>query len=225
MGLNPLICGEWDGCSLWMQWTPADPEEKTLYEVQIRLRKNEAQEWPEWMTIVPQGGERKAWAVIPTWKQNWQAEARVRINPGADGPPSHEATADDAGWEHASEVTFNRCTCLFEISSEKNDAHFPAGTTFHCQVDAAACSYRLKEEINVPAGGRFDVEMESLGSGGYFQLDYPGHFDFRPIFGVRIKNLEPSKEDVKPTGRAFTEIRQKEVPDPVAIVVTPRTSY
>lgn len=221
MKLNPQLCGEWDGCSLWLQWTPADPDEKTLYELQIRLRKNESAEWPEWMTIVPRQGERKCWAVIPTWKQNWQAQARVRIKPSA----SAEAMADDAGWEPASEVTFNRCTCLFEFTSEKAEAHFPAGTTFHCQVDAAACSYELLEEINVPAGGKVRSEMGAVGASGYFQLDHPGHFDFRPIFGVRITNLEASKEDVAPTGRDFTVIQQKEVPDPISFAVTPRTRY
>lgn len=208
MRLSPLICGLWDGCGVWLQWTPIEPERKTDYDVQLRLRKDLDSPWGDWMSIVPRQGRKSHWAVIPTWREGWICEARVRVSQDQYGL-----------WESASEVTFNKCTALFEFASDKYDQHFHAGDKFHCQVDAAACAYELKEEIEVKADEKVQARMEALGSSGYFQLDYPGHFEIKPSLGLRIYNVEPSQEDVTPTGRDFTEIKSKKSADMITMAV------
>jgi hypothetical protein len=206
--LEPLICGEWDGCGVWLQWNPADQEAKTDYEINLRYRKHPRLPWTDWITIVPRQGTKSHWAVIPTWKEGWQAQARVRVQ----GAP-------DDGWEIAQEVTFSKCSALFEFKTDKHDQHFQAGTPFHCQVDAAACAYILKEEIEVKAGQVIRTRMEALGHSGYFQLDHPRHFELKPSFGLTIWNVEPSENDVAPTGRDVTDIKAKPIPDPMMMTV------
>jgi hypothetical protein len=77
--LNPFICGKWDGCGLWLQWSPA-PEAK--YELQIRFRAKESDSWGPWVTTVPPQGPKSTWAVIPDLeREGWHAQARVRVKP------------------------------------------------------------------------------------------------------------------------------------------------
>lgn len=212
MKLEPKICGRWDGCGLWLQWNPAETK-STPFELQIRYRRDDRSEWGPWIMTVPPQGPLCHWGVIPTWKEGWQAQARVRI-----GGSSEE------DWESASEVTFTRCSALFEISSAKYDQHFVAGSVFHAQVDGAASSYQAKEEIFVKAGETIRTHLYAMGSSGYFQLDHANDFDVRPTFGVRIRNLEPSVEDISETGRDFTVIEAKK-PDPVTMTVTPAARF
>jgi hypothetical protein len=206
--LDPFICGKWDGSGLWLQWSAVPGAE---YELQIRFRAKESDAWGAWVTTVPPQGPHSTWGVIPTWKEGWHAQARVRV-------------AGDANWELASEVTFGFCSALFEILSEKYDQHFVAGTMFHAQVDAAACCYQAREEIFVKAGEWVHVTLYATGASGYFQLDHTNHFDVRPTFGVRVRNIEPSVEDIAPTSRDFTIIEAK-APDVVTMTVTPAASF
>jgi hypothetical protein len=209
--LNPMICGLWDGSGLWAQWTPID--EATQYELQVRYRAKADDAWGQWLDTVPPQGPQSAWGVIPTWKEGWQCQARVRA-----------VGASEEDWELATEVTFRCCSALFEISSEKYDQHFVAGTLFHAQVDLAACAYETREEILVRAGESVRVRLYATGASGYFQLDRPDHFDVRPTFGVRVRNVEPSVEDVEPTGRDFTVIEPKPA-EMVTMTVTPAVSF
>jgi hypothetical protein len=216
--LNPLLCGKWDGCSVWLQWEQpvGDP---IAYELQIRLRLPNAPWLENWMTVIPLQGEKSHWAVVPTWKEGWECQARVRIKRAE----SENAPAEC--WETASEVTFRRCSALFEFKTEKYDQHFLKNAVFNSQVDAAPCSYMLTEEIEVKPGAPVSTRMESIGSSGYHQLDYAGHFELRPTFGLVITNTEPSHDDVEPTGRDFTLIEAKPQDGPVAMVVTPPRTY
>jgi hypothetical protein len=211
MKLDPMICGEWDGCAAWLQWSAAG--EGAKYDVRVRFRKAEDQPWTKWLKVVPRQGKTSTWAVIPLWRQDYFCEAQVRVS----GP----ATDEEQGWETAAEVTFKRCTALFEFSSTKYDQHFKIGNTFHAQVDAAACVYELTEELEIRAGEAVTSKMRAVGASGYFQLDYPGHFDIRPSFGFRVRNLEPSDEDVERTGRMFTVLKAKERMDVVMAVGAP----
>jgi hypothetical protein len=207
MKLEPKICGKWDGCGLWLQWNQAE-DKAAIFELQIHYRRNAQSDWGPWIATVPPQGPRSYWGVIPTWKEGWLAQARVRV------------AGIEAAWEDATEVTFTRCWALFEISSAKYDQHFVPGSIFHAQVDAAACAYQSKEEIFVKAGEIIQTRLYAMGSSGYFQLDQEDDFDVRPTFGVRVRNLKASVEDIVETGRDFTVIEPKK-PDPVTMTVTP----
>lgn len=212
MNLEPKLCGQWDGCGLWLQWNPVE-DKSAIFELEIHYRKNDVVEWGQWVSTTPPQGPRSHWGVIPTWKEGWHAQARVKLKDA----PSRD-------WELAEEVTFLRCSAKFEISSTKYDQHFTAGTIFHAQVDGAACAYQSKEEISVKAGEKVHVTLYAMGSSGYFQLDDENDFDVRPTFGVRVRNIEASVEDIKATGRDFTVIEAKK-PDPITMTVTPATSF
>jgi hypothetical protein len=212
--LEPKICGLWDGCGLWLQWEGV-PE--AAYELQIRYRREEADPWGEWIHTVPPQGERSHWGVIPTWKEGWMAQARVKMEDSGN-------LSDDA-FEIAREVTFAQCTALFEISSERYDQHFVAGTIFHAQVDGAACAYQAHEAIHIRAGEKARVRLIATGSSGYFQLDHPDHFDVKPTFGVRVRNVEASVEDIAETGRDWTVIAPKPQPDMVTMAVAAKTEF
>lgn len=215
MRIAPQICGKWDGCAVWLQWSPADPAGETEYQLELRYRRKEEDAWNEWMRVIPRQGVKSHWAVVPTWKEGWQCEARVRPLP----------SEGDSGWEYAVEVTFTKCTCEFEISSAKYPQHFDKGTIFSSQVDAAAASYELLEEIEVAAGGSVRTRMKSTGSSGYHQLDYPKHFEIKPSLGCEIYNTAPSTDDVTPTGRMFTEIAPNPIDGPLVIAVAKRERF
>lgn len=203
--LNPKICGKWDGCALWLQWQPLG--EDVSYDLELRYRTAD-KEWTEWTRVVMPQGEKSYWGVLPTYKEGAMAQARVA-----------RAGTDD--FEIANEVHFRKCTCLFEISSEKLKQHFPKGTIFHAQVDAAACAFELEEEILVEPGKPVCVRLLSKDASGYQQLDHENHLDIRPLYGVRIRNLEPSVDDIEETGRDFTVIEPKPM-DVMTLTVTPR---
>lgn len=215
MKLEPKICGKWDGCGLWLQWNPVE-DKSASFELQIHYRSNVQAGWGPWIPTTPPQGPRSHWGVIPTWKEGLQAQARVRLlDPGADW---------ENDWDTFQEVTFLRCSAEFEISSAKYDQHFVAGAIFHAQVDGAACAYQSKEEISVKAGGKIKTNLFAMGSSGYFQLDKENDFDVRPTFGVRIRNLSASVEDIEDTGRDFTVIESKQS-DPVTMTVTPASNF
>ena len=230
--INPLICGLWDGCAIWLQWDSLDPGVQE-YDLRIRYRKTESEAWTNWMLVIPRQGRKSHWAVVPTWKEGWQAQAQVRVSAGSIKPtsdlrpPTSDSPAPDSSdhWETASEVTFTQCTALFEFTTLKHPQHFEKETTFSSQVDGLPCTYMLLEPIEVLPGNPVRVLMAAMGASGYFQLDYPGHFDLKPSFGLRIQNVDASEEDVITTGRDFTEIRPKPAHDPVSMVISAPKSY
>lgn len=215
MKLEPKICGKWDGCGLWLQWNAVE-DKSAAFELQIHYRRDVQSGWGPWIATTPPQGPRSHWGVIPTWKEGWQAQARVRLlDPDADW---------ENGWETFQEVTFLRCSAEFEISSAKYDQHFVAGAIFHAQVDGAACAYQSKKEISVKAGEKIKTTLFAMGSSGYFQLDNENDFDVRPTFGVRVRNLSASVEDIEETGRDFTVIEAKQS-DPITMTVTPASRF
>lgn len=209
--LNPKICGKWDGNSLWLQWNLA--EEGVEFDLEIHYRRDDQSEWTPWITTVPPQGARSHWGVIPTWKEGWIAQARLKRR----GAPPRD-------WELAAEVTFLKCSAKFEITSEKYEQYIAAGTIFHSQVHGAACAYQCREEIYLKEGDRVVLTMFAMGSSGYFQLDRKNDFDIKPNLGVRIRNLAESIEDIEDTGRDFTVIEAKP-PDPVTMTVRPQTHF
>lgn len=201
MKLRPLICGKWDGTALWVQWDAVG--DGVSYEMQVRYRNNsprggaESAEWGDWIRTVPPQGERSHWGVVPTWKEGWSVEMRVRVK-------------GEEEFETAREVTFTQCSAPFEISTTKYDLNFVAGHIFHSQVHGAACAYQSREAIQLKAGTlSHRVTLYAMGTGGYFQLDKPGDFELSPTIGAKMHNTGPSVDDVKETGRDFTVIEAK----------------
>lgn len=192
--LSPKICGEWDGCHIWLQWeTSADA---ASYELEIAYSKD-GSEWSDWENVVPPQGNNSSWGIVPTWKEGWRARARVR---------AVQTDGSVTGWEPAVEIQFAKGLCEFEILSSRDLVHFQKGTTFHAVVDGGAACYVLEEEVSVPAGGRWQGKMVHNGASGWHQLDFPGHFELRPALGVAIRNVSPSSDETMPTGRNETLI-------------------
>ncbi len=193
--LAPLLCGRWDGCHLWLQWSGDAAAER--YEVQVSYRRREVEAWGEWDTVVPPQGPHRDWGVIPTWKENWQVRARVRSVYAGNSPGE---------WETAREVCFVQGACEFEISTLRQDVRFPQGTTFHAIVDGGSACYALEEEVALEAGGVWSGVLRSYGASGWHQLDRIGHFTLSPAFGVTVRNVAPSRDEVEETGEYFTTI-------------------
>ena len=203
--MNPLMCGNWDGVNLWLQWDDVDPAKG--YDIQLRYAKPIQPVWGNKWISIP--SKKRPWAIVPTWKEGSLVQARVRVSGG-----------NDADWVSAMEIAFLRSTCDFEISSETKDLYFapplkrkpvadapvPFSAMFTRQVDGGACAYLLTEELSVAAGTQSKVTLQAAISSGWSQLDFENHFDHRPSLGVRIRNLGPSVGDVVPTGRAFTQM-------------------
>ncbi|HEX8312320.1 MAG TPA: hypothetical protein VF614_13450 [Chthoniobacteraceae bacterium] len=135
--LKVFLCGAWDGVSLWAQWEDVAPE--LGYLLQVRLRPVGGT-WEEWKPIGGLKPLRENWLVVPVWRQGWEAQAQVAV---ADPEPAYVL---------ASEVTFQRSHCLFEISTEERRIHFSRGTEISTQVDGAGCTYTLFQEIELQPG-------------------------------------------------------------------------
>lgn len=192
MPLKPIMTGRWDGHSLWMQWSPAG--EGVSYDVQIRHRATPEVEWSAWQQSIPKQGVKADWGVIPVWKPHFEFQSRVRI-----------AGTDD--WEMAEEAEFLRCLAEFEVSTAESNFIAEKGTKIAAVVDGAACTYTFLDDVSLQRGESARFTLASLGTSGYYQLDYPGHFDVRPLLGVRIFNTGPSYDDVIRTGSDITTIQ------------------
>jgi hypothetical protein len=111
----------------------------------------------------------------------------------------------------AQEAEFLQSECDFEISSAQKRLYFPidphgVSAVFVSTVDGAACAYELRQELEVLPGEAKKVTLRAHFQSGWSQLDRENHFDLRPSLGVRIRNLEPSRNDLRLTGADFTRI-------------------
>jgi hypothetical protein len=205
MPLNPLTCGRWDGVHLWLQWDPSgrpDSGEFAGFETDVRFASpvkavGEGPAWGPWQPVGRSSPLFQGWIRFPTWKQGWLAQARVR-------PVGGE-------WELAAEAEFLESECDFEISSERKGLYYPpdasgVSAVFVSTVDGAVCAYRMEGELEVPAGEARKVTLRAHFQSGWSQLDRENHFDLRPSLGVRIRNLGPSRNDLRLTGADSTRI-------------------
>lgn len=231
--LNPLICGLWNAHSLWMQWTPAE-DAVDGYKVEIRITPQSLMKLaerpfrqarlsgvarapksalptvtvvkPEWK-VVDTGRTKGYWLAIPIWQTGAKVEARVSVNGRAADP------------ETAMECEFARSLCVFNFQAGSVPLMYPTGASFHAYVDASACSYVTDTEIHVLPDETLQATVRALASSGFCQLDHEAHFDIHPAPGVRIWNAWPSTNDVKETGRDFTELEIRQRDGPFSMVV------
>lgn len=193
---HAFLCGLWDGMHLWVQWDDTAPD--AGYRLQVRLRPNDQAAWEPWRDVCAKP-LRRAWAVVPLWREGWAVQARVAGL--ADAALNFQLST--LNWSPATEVTFQHARCAFEIATETTRVHYFSGTEFSTKVDGAPCHWRLDDDVELEPGEKVRLEM-TAGATGYSQLDRAGHFDLRPAPGLRIRNLEPSVDDVRETGRDFT---------------------
>jgi hypothetical protein len=186
-----FVVGAWDGTHLWLQW---QAQVALDFEVQFALRKPGASEWEEWLTAFRV--RQMFSSFTPQRAVGTEAIARVRH-------------VGEEQWTEAVEATFAKSRCLFEFSSKYKTMHYIAGSEFHRVVDGAACSYRLLREIEVFAGAKIQAEVEAIAASGWSQLDRPGDFMIRPSYGVVIRNVVPSSNDVVATGLTHTTLQAK----------------
>jgi len=208
--LNARIVGAWDGTHVWLQWDPPSPEatagEPALYEVRLRFGDKNTGQWEEWQSIRK---SRRAWLSLNVQSHAPGALVQADISAGET-------------WERALAAKFVRSLCRFVISSEKKAVHFLKGMTMHAVVDGMGCSYKLREEIEVGAGQQVETEMEALASGPPAQIDRPFDFLLRPGLGVKVTNIEPSRNDVDLMGVDFVELIASKRDGPVALVAVPK---
>lgn len=208
--MNPLVCGRWDGVHLWVQWD--DVVGVPGYWLEYRIGQT-PDEFAPWVRVGGLEPLQRSWLSLPAHREGWFAQARVAV---ADGEPQ---------WHLASEVTFLRSRCSFEIRSERRPVEYRAGDEFACVIDGAACVYRLDEDIHLEAGGSAQVEMYAVLGSGWSQLDHPDHFRINPSLGLTIRNLSPSADDTEPTGRDYTRLEKLPMSSPLRVVKTGRNYF
>lgn len=192
--------GQFDGCNLWMQWD-LGAAEGIGYRVQWRSRLPGG-EWGEWQTL----GQivTRPWLSLPLWREGHEVQAAVAED--REGAPIVQAQ----------EVTFRKPFCRFELRNERpiggRVARFEPGTKFICTVDEAPCAYVLQDDLLLEPGESSETVMLAASAVGWSQLDAPDDFFIRPALGVVLRNVEPSTQDVEPTGRDYT-VMQAVKPD------------
>ena len=207
MSLEPKIVGKWDGHHLWIQWNDAAPQQG--YAIQARY-SSDGKKWTPWIRVGGPGAWKPCWIKIPTWKEGWVAQAQVAL------------FSKTPEWEPAEVAEFDRSAADFSISNSSNQkVTFVKGDTFHCQVDGEACAYNLLADVEISVGKTVrGVKMESVQSGGFNQLDAPGHFTIRPLFGVTIENESPSENDLMIIGGETVKMAALPKPDgPLSIAL------
>jgi len=108
------------------------------------------------------------------------------------------------------EVNFSSSYCKFEISTQDHELNFSEGEKFQRIIDGATVSYALQENVTVPPWGIWVGILVSTVASGWHQLDHADHFRISPVHGVVVRNIEPSREDVQPTGRDFTQMQSSD---------------
>ena len=217
------MVGEWDGCNLWVQWTPApDATEATRYIVRVRMR-TPGTEWRQWLVLG--NPTAKCFRRVQTQRQGWEIQCDVSVMP-EDEPRSSEAAKGEAqapgaaspvapaspsllrsfavkqpAWEIASEVTFDRSRARFrfDLAEGRQPVSLEKGLIVSSTVDGAACSYRLTEALDILPAVPIESDLEALHFTGWCQLDHPGHFAARIQTGLTCANILPSTNDLKPT--------------------------
>jgi hypothetical protein len=219
MQLSPLLCGHWDDCSFWCQWTPL---EGATYHFEWRWRMPGGG-WSQWQSVErSSGGIVRPWVVVPTYRPGAEVEARVALWSGPD--PGREPTGEIIASELAEEVTFSQSRCLFRVSSTQRDLTLRADDTISAHVDGAACTYVLESDVVVLKGTSQIVMGKAIERSGYAQLDHARHFFIQPFLGVTIYNEEPSTSDVEKTGRMLTQISAAKLIGPIFMAIERRTS-
>ena len=247
---HAFLCGLWDGLHLWVQWDDNAPD--AGYRLQVRLRpvplstlncphadpprtslglESQLSTFPEWepWRDVSAKPLRRAWAVVPLWREGWSVQARVaavepetRTADGAGAEAGGSNPEPETPWSPATEVTFQQARCAFEIATETTRVHYLPGTEFSTKVDGAPCHWRLDDDVQLEPWEKVRLEM-TAGATGYSQLDRADHFDLRPVPGLRIRNLEPSVDDVRETGRDFTVLASRPRDTPLKVTFRRKT--
>lgn len=210
MNLSPVVCGRWDGCSIWIQWDSATGATGAVVRVRLRPgahgvplrseRERSRMEWREWQEHPV---KERDWLALPLWRYDWDAEVEVRAEGGEL-------------WERADEVTFEGATCVFEFYSQAGAA-LPAGEVIGAVVDGAACVYKTRESLVLPPGEAVRCECVAVHGTGWAHLDKAGDF-LQEARGIRVGNVEPSVNALRRTGRTFTTLERIETPGPLAMV-------
>lgn len=219
--LNPLVCGQWDGANLWVQWDDQlhrSDIQSPAYLIRVRLRPNPDAPWDRWRVVGAANPFTRPWAKVQLVRAKWEAQAQVAMA-NADGSlPAEEA------WETAAEVTFARGSAPFRFeNASPREIELPAGATFDAMVDRAACSYRLTAPLTVPAQGSATAVMDAVQTTAWMQIDAAGDFVSRnQVRGLTVTNTGPSEGDVEPTGRDFTKLEAVAPGGPGRIVRTGR---
>jgi hypothetical protein len=166
-------------------------------------------EWSSWNLY---GREIvKPWINLALHREGSEVQARVRHM--------------DGEWELATEVIFTRSKCVFELATHRRSARYAAGDDFTAIVDGAPCVYVLGEDIEAELGKSVRFEMEALEPTGWSQLDCEDHFHIWPSLGVVVRNVEPSRFDLEPTGRNFTELKPRKRLNPLRVGIRRRKSF
>lgn len=185
--LNPYLVGRWNGISLWLQWTPQEPNR---YDLRLRFFKPGAADWTPWTEMLRPWPIERSYHALPIHHQGWRIQAEVALHPEGDG---------ELIWERALAATFARSVAGFRMETERK-VTFPKGRVFAAQVDEFVASYELGAEMMLEAGETRDFTMNAAQLTGGCQLDRPEHFDTRPMPGIRLWNLAPSENDLMPLG-------------------------
>lgn len=211
MGLSPLLCGAWDGCSAFVSWNPSGTA-GTLLRVRVRQPGGE---WGAWRNVGRV--HTRGWAVVQMTREGWELQAQAA--------PASVLKPLESAWETAAEVTFarSRCAFRFELSPAAKAVRIPAGTMISAMVDMAACAYVTQEEILLQPGEGVQTEMNAAQPGAWAQIDAPGDFTDRSAFpGLTVFNATPSTNDTEPTGRDFTVLAHTHPGGPFAVAKTGR---
>lgn len=172
---NAFLCAHWDGNHIWVQWSAE------AASLRWRVRKPGNVEWETWHSLGSPLPE-PSWRVIPTWMEDYEAQAEVKVG---------------GEWIRALPVEFLQSTALFSIQNKStSEAAIGRGSLFHAVVDGAACCYELERDIVVPPEKSLRVNMTTLHASGYSQLDHAGHFHCEtPV--LTVQNTAESRNDFR----------------------------
>jgi hypothetical protein len=219
--MEAYLCAEWDGSHIWAQWEP-QAGAKIAYELRLRYcppskdyLSSSAKEFGDWQTLMV---SRKPWLTF------WPNKPPRTLIQGQVRAGSREQGAGSEDWNDCMDVKFTKSRCKFRISSQFNKFNLPTDVKIHAHVDGAACSYVIPRAIQLEAGKSVVVECEALASGGFMQLDRPGDFRLMPALGVVIENIEPSRNDIEPTGRSYSVLAAAKRDGPFSIAFLPPQS-
>lgn len=180
--LNPVVCGEWDGCSFWARWDSS--EYNPIVQYRVRHPKGD---WNEWHTVVAM----RDWLVHSVFREGWYLQFRIRCN-------------ESEPWQMAKGVQFLRSTADFEFVSQNRDAFFEAGSSFHL-FGPYPCAYQLIDDLHIKEGKPVVAKCIALVANGYVHLSRENLFQLE-YNGVNIRNVGCSHNHVKHTGLDYTQI-------------------
>ena len=194
MNIDPVLCGAWDGCHLWLQWNPVPDIEKP------HPNANSG-----YLVMIAYGDKKRVYNPKRPWFH----------------VPLHDAVGKEIRatvcGEIAHEVALLRPRCKFEWRAGDFPVKHPKGVTVARLVDGATCAFKLLEPVDLEPGENCITEMEAYQAGPWCQLDKPDHFVFDLEGGGSMRNTAPSAFDHELTGRDFTQLKA-ERPGPFLLV-------